>query len=140
MSNEAEIQAFVHAFANHWNDKEGGFEGLMHKGATLQVAGANEPLPYDQAAGFVAFVKQSIPDLSLRVLNWAEREGQVFTEWEMTGTIGGKKVSWQGINRNTLKGDKSVGAVSCWDRHALLTQIDENIAPLDLMEQMARYQ
>jgi len=140
MASETEIKAFVSAFAEHWNDEAGGFESIMHKDATLQVAGTSEPLPYDQAAQFVAFVKRSIPDLSLEVLNWAERDGQIFTEWEMTGTIGGKKVSWHGINRNTLEGSKSVGAVSCWDRHALMSQIDESLTPLDLAEQLAQYQ
>jgi len=140
MSTKQEVEAFVAAFADHWSDESGGFAKLMHKDATLRTAGAGEPLPYDEAARFVAGVKQAIPDLSLRVLSWAERNNMVFTEWEMTGTIGGKKVAWQGINRNHLKGAKSVDAVSCWDRHSLMEQVDADLAPLDLGQALTRAQ
>lgn len=137
---QRDIESFVEAFAEHWRDERGGFARLMHPGATLHVAGGREPLSYDDAERFVATVKQGIPDIALRVLGWAARDSSVFTEWEMTGTIGGRRVAWQGINRNTLDGAKSRDAVSRWDRHALLEQIDPGRSPLDLAVELARLQ
>jgi hypothetical protein len=140
MSSPEQVDGFVRAFAAHWEDAVGGFESVMHPGATLWVAGAPEPLPYEEADGFVRAVKRAIPDIRLEVLNWAARGDQVFTEWEMTGTIGGKRVVWRGINRNTLDGAKSRGAISCWDRYALLRQVAPEMPDLDLGAELARAQ
>lgn len=137
MPSEREVVAFVAAFASHWQGRDG-FQRIMHPGATLWVAGARAPYAYEEAERFVTSVKQAIPDLSLRVLEWAARGDAVFTEWEMSGTLAGRSATWRGINRNTLDGARSRGAVSCWDRHALLEQVRPDCEPLDLGAELAR--
>jgi hypothetical protein len=139
MPSPEEIEQFVAAFAAHWSRADGGFASVMHPGATLHVAGAPAPSSYDDAERFVASVKAAIPDIELRVLEWAARGASVFTEWEMSGTVGGRRLTWRGINRNQLEGSKSRAAVSCWDRHALLEQIDPDRKPLDLGAELARH-
>ncbi len=138
MPTTHEIEQFVAAFAEHWSSKDG-FDRVMHPGATLHVAGAAKPSSFQEARRFVEGVKAVIPDIRLRVLDWAARGSCVFTEWEMSGTIGGRHVTWRGINRNTLDGAKSRGAVSCWDRHALLEQIEPTRPALDLAAELARF-
>lgn len=140
MPTRQEIEAFVAAFASHWRDAEGGFRSLMHPGATLRVAGARVPYAFEEAERFVAGVKRAIPDIELRVLDWAARGPSVFTEWEMTGSIAGRRVTWQGINRNTLDGPKSRAGVSCWDRASLLEQVVPDRPRLDLAAELARLQ
>jgi hypothetical protein len=135
-----EIELFVAAFARHWSVPDGGFEEVMHPGATLRVAGARAPLAYEEARAFVDAVKQWVPDIELRVLDWAARGASVFTEWEMAGTLGGRQVAWQGINRNHLVGSRSVAGVSCWDRWSLLEQVEPQRPPLDLARELVRLQ
>jgi hypothetical protein len=136
----SEIEQFVDTFARHWADPDGGLERLMHPGATLRVAGARVPYAFEEAEQFVAGVKHGVPDIGLRVLDWAARNASVFTEWEMSGTLGGRRVSWQGINRNTLVGSKSVAAISCWDRWSLLEDVEPERPPLDLARELIRIQ
>ena len=135
-----EIEAFVAAFARHWELEGGGLGNLMHPGATLRVAGARVPYAFEEAERFVAGVKRAVPDVALRVLDWAARGPSVFTEWEMSGTLAGRHVTWHGINRNTLDGPRSRAAVSCWDRHALLEQVEPERPRLDLAAELARLQ
>ncbi len=139
MPTEQEVEAFVAAFAGHWQ-MDAGFRHLMHPGATLRVAGARVPYSFEEAERFVIGVKRGIPDIGLRVLDWAARGNAVYTEWEMSGTIAGRRATWQGINRNTLDGAKSRAGVSCWDRQALLEQVEPGRAPLDLSAELARLQ
>jgi hypothetical protein len=139
MPTEQEIEAFVAAFAGHWRTEDG-FGRLMHPGATLRVAGAREPYSFAEAERFVRGVKRGIPDIALRVLDWAARGNTVYTEWQMSGTIAGRRATWLSINRNTLDGAKSRAGVSCWDRHALLEQLEPGRAPLDLGAELARLQ
>ena len=141
MPSEREVVAFVAAFASHWQGRDG-FQRIMHPGATLWVAGARAPYAYEEAERFVTSVKQAIPDL-VRGLRRAHRVpaargDAVFTEWEMSGTLAGRSATWRGINRNTLDGARSRGAVSCWDRHALLEQVRPDCEPLDLGAELAR--
>jgi len=138
MPRQQETEAFVAAFAAHWQDAAGGFRRPMHPGATLRVASARVPYAFEEAERFVAGVKRGIPDIELRVLEWAARGPSVFTEWEMSGTIAGRRVTWQGINRNTLDGAKSRAGVSCWDRMSLLEQIEPGRPRLDLAAELAR--
>jgi hypothetical protein len=139
MPTGAEIEQFVATFADHWTDGRG-LERLMHPGATLRVAGAQVPYSFEEAEQFVAAVKRGVPDIGLTVLDWAARKATVFTEWEMSGTLGGQSVSWQGINRNTLDGSRSVDAISCWDRWSLLEKVEPDRPPLDLARELIRIQ
>jgi hypothetical protein len=137
MPTPQEIEAFIAAFAAHWQD-EAGFEKIMHPGATLLPAGASRPYSYDEAERFVSGVRRTFPDISLRVTDWAARDSSVFTEWEMTGSFAGRRLAWHGINRNTLDGAKSRAAVSCWDRYALLQSAEPGRQPLDLAAELSR--
>jgi hypothetical protein len=135
----SEIERFVAAFAEQWAEPDG-FERVMHPGATLRVAGADIPYSFEEAQQFVSGVKRGVPDIELTVLEWAARQASVFTDWEMSGTLGGRRVSWHGINRNTLEGSKSVAGISCWDRWSLLEKVDPERPPLDLATELIKIQ
>jgi hypothetical protein len=135
---DADIHAFLQAFVANFNDPNSRFGDLMWENATLLTAGASKPLTFEEGERFVAGVKRAIPDISLTLKDWAVRGATVFTEWEMTGTIAGKRLRWAGINRNTLDGAKSLGAVSYWDRYSLIEQLDPDRPRLDLGVELAR--
>ena len=89
----------------------------------MDVAGARR---------MVEGTRKAIPDVILEILHWAERDGHIFIEWEMRGTVRGKKVTWRGINRNLLRGTKSIQAVSYWDRQGLFDQVGATADGADL--------
>lgn len=81
------------------------------------------PVDVESAQRIVENTHHSIPDITLETLHWAEREGHIFIEWEMKGTVEGKQVMWRGVNRNLLRGTKSIEAVSYWDRLGLSERV-----------------
>jgi hypothetical protein len=56
----------------------------------------------------------------------------------MKGTVRGKKVTWRGINRNLLRGPKSIEAVSYWDRRSLFDQLGASASGVDLTQTIER--
>lgn len=134
---DADNEAFIRAYLDNWRKTPPDLHQVFHPEGKLLPPGRSEPLDVSGAQRLVEGTRAAIPDVSLRIINWAERDGQMFIEWEMTGTVGGKSVTWSGINRNTLRGPKSVDAVSYWDRRGLATQIDPG-APMADVTQLIR--
>ena len=130
---DADNEAFIQAYLDNWRRTPPDLRQVFHPEGRLLPPGRTEPLDVSGAQRLVEGTRAAIPDVALRIINWAERDGQMFIEWEMTGTVGGKPVRWSGINRNTLRGAKSVDAVSYWDRQGLAEQIDPDAPKADVM-------
>jgi hypothetical protein len=58
---------------------------------------------HDEAADFWRHVFSMIPDLTGEVLGWAERDGILFIELRMSGTLGGHPVEWVTVDRIRLE-------------------------------------
>jgi hypothetical protein len=137
MSDE-DNRAFIEAYLDNWRKTPPDLREVFLPEGRLLPPGRTEPLDVAGAQRLVEGTRAAIPDVSLRIVNWAEREGQMFIEWEMAGTVGGKRVRWSGINRNTLRSSKSIDAVSYWDRHGLVEQLDPDGPKLDIMQLMRK--
>jgi len=132
--SERDNLAFIEAYLDNWRKVPPNLRDVFHPEGTLLPPGNAEPLDVDGAQRMVEATRKAIPDVTLEILHWAERDGHIFIEWEMRGTVRGKAVSWRGINRNRLRGAKSIEAVSYWDRQGLFEQIGEPSAGEDLSE------
>ena len=44
-----------------------------------------------------------MPDLRAEVLNWAERDGVVYIEFQMSGTVAGNPIAWTAVDRYWLE-------------------------------------
>ena len=93
---------------------------IHHSGMEAAIRGVDEP-------DYLRGIKALIPDLSLEVVNSAVGEGVVFIEYALSGTVAGRAVSWTGIGRFTLKGDRAIDAIGRWDNLDLLAQIDPDV-------------
>lgn len=130
--SEHDNLTFIEAYLDNWRKTPPDLNDVFHPEGTLLPPGDSEPLDVAGAQRMVEGTRKAIPDVSLEVLHWAERDGHIFIEWEMKGTIRGKQVSWRGINRNLLRGPKSIEAVSYWDRQSLFDQVGATPAGADL--------
>jgi hypothetical protein len=138
VSTAREIEAFLKAYVENWNADGERLEEVFHPGGTLETPGAEKPWSVEETGRFIASVKAGMPDLEIRILEWAHRGDQLFTEWEMAGTLGGRRLAWRGINRNRLRGAASLGAVSYWDRVGLLERAEPSRKRLDLLGELTR--
>lgn len=129
---------FIEAYLDNWRKNPPDLRDVFHPEGTLLPPGNSEPLDVAGAQRMVEGTRKAIPDVSLEILHWAERDGHIFIEWKMKGTIRGKKVRWRGINRNLLRGSKSVEAVSYWDRQSLFDQLGSTVEGEDLTRSIER--
>ena len=123
---------FIEAYLDNWRKTPPDLLDVFHPEGTLLPPGSSEPLDVAGAQRMVEGTRKAIPDVTLEILHWAERDGHIFIEWEMKGTIRGRKVTWRGINRNLLRGPKSIEAVSYWDRQGLFDQLGASADGTDL--------
>jgi len=121
--SEQDNLTFIEAYLDNWRKNPPDLRDVFHPEGTLLPPGNLEPVDVAGAQRIVDGTRKAIPDVSLEILHWAERDGHIFIEWEMKGTIRGRKVTWRGINRNLLRGSKSLEAVSYWDRQSLFDQV-----------------
>jgi hypothetical protein len=124
--------AFIEAYLDNWRKDPPDLHDVFHPEGTLFPPGSSEPVAGAQR--IVEGTRKAIPEVSLEILHWAERDGHIFIEWEMTGTVRGSKVTWRGINRNWLRGSKSIEAVSYWDRQSLFAQVGATADGVDLAQ------
>lgn len=131
---ERENLEFIAAYLDNWRRDPPDVLDVFHPEGTLLPPGSSEPVGVAGAQHVVEGTRRAIPDVALEILHWAERDGHIFIEWEMKGTVRGRVVTWRGINRNLLRGSKSVEAVSYWDRQGFFEQIGEASPRGDLLK------
>ena len=130
--------AFIEAYLDNWRKTPPDLHAVFHPEGTLLPPGHAEPLDVNGAQRVVEGTRKAIPDVTLEILHWAESEGHIFIEWEMKGTVRGKQVTWRGINRNLLRGPKSIEAVSYWDRQSFFEQVAATTSGPDLLSSIER--
>jgi hypothetical protein len=67
------------------------------------------------AADFWRQMLAMIPDLRAEVLNWAHREGAVYIEFRMSGTIAGNPITWEAVDRYRLEDGKVRQRIAYFD-------------------------
>lgn len=106
--------------------------------ATIHHSGMPAPIRGSEEPDYVRATKALMPDISLRVANWAANGDVVFVEYEITGTLADQRLTWTGIGRFKLEGDRAIDAIGRWDNLELLSQIDPTISPTAFAETAAR--
>lgn len=104
---------------------------IHHSGMEKPIRGADEP-------DYVRAIKALMPDISLEVANWAARGNVVFIEYEMSGTLAGRPLTWTGIGRFELRGERAIDVIGRWDNLDLLAQIDPTARTTAFAETAAR--
>lgn len=103
---------------------------IHHSGMATPIRGADEP-------DYVRGIKSLMPDIGLEVASWAANGDVVFVEYRMSATLAGRSLSWTGIGRFRLRGERAVDAIGRWDNLELLAQIDPTISATAFAEAAA---
>lgn len=106
--------------------------------ATIHHSGMPQPILGHEEPDYVRAIKALMPDIGLTVANWAANGDVVFIEYEMTGTLAGRRLNWTGIGRFKLHGERAIDAIGRWDNLELLAQIDPAVSPMAFAEAAAR--
>jgi ketosteroid isomerase-like protein len=109
-ATETEAREFVEQFAAGWRDPVDAdafcdhFEPLLSDDVRMiqpQVPTAIGKTAFRET--FARPVFDLIPDLHAEVHHWAAQEDVVLIEFTLSGTLAGKPVSWDAVDRITLR-------------------------------------
>lgn len=131
-------ERFLEAVSRNYRENPADLSFLFHPEGSLLLPGSDTPIPQSEIPAMIARQHAAVPDIEQVITNWAERDGVIFHEWETTGTIRGRKVTLRGVNRNYLRGSRSIEAVSYFDRLALIEAADPERSRTDLLAILER--
>lgn len=97
---------------------------VVHPDATIHHSGMEAPIRGVEEADYVRAIKALMPDVRLSVANWAAAGDVVFIEYEVAGSVAGRRLEWTGIGRFKLRGERAIEAIGRWDNLDLLAQLD----------------
>jgi hypothetical protein len=103
---------------------------IHHSGMPAPIHGVDEP-------DYVRGIKSLMPDIGLEVESWAANGDVVFIEYRMSATLAGRPLSWTGIGRFRLRGERAIDAIGRWDNLELLAQIDPTVSATAFAEAAA---
>jgi uncharacterized protein (TIGR02246 family) len=121
----ANAEKFVERFTEVWRSPQPQeFADLWTEDGLLLHPGMDEPIGRSEIIDYVKRIKSVAPDISLRPIRWAGVEDYVLIEWTITATFNGERVSWNGTDRFTLRGDRASEGVAYFDSLPLWERID----------------
>src|SRR2546421_1091263 len=83
--------SFVDGFQKAWLEPNPpGFRAFWYDQASLSHPTIDQPISADEIPGHIQAFKDAVPDVSLRIIDWAVRQDSLFIEWELTGTLDAK--------------------------------------------------
>ena len=113
-----DVERFMRVYEETWPrfdaDRLERFE-MVHPDARIDHSGMERPIRGDEEPDYVRGIKALMPDISLETRNWAARGDIVFIEYEMTATVNGEPLSWNGIGRFKLREGRVIDAIGRWD-------------------------
>jgi hypothetical protein len=115
---EPDPERFVEKFTSVWsNPQPGEFADLWADGGKLLHPTMNESIDKSEIPNYVARLKSLAPDITLAPRRWASRGRELFIEWTITVTPPNaeEQVSWDGVDRFTLDGDRAIEGIAYFD-------------------------
>ena len=125
----AAAKDIVGRFAARWSRPSAdGLRELMHADTRNQIPPMSEPADRESVVEHFRAVLRQLPDLRVAVERWAPTGDAVMIEWKATATVAGKPLSWSGVDRFNVRGDRMYEAMVYWDTRALAERVAAAIA------------
>ena len=125
-AQHAAAERWVAGFAERWAKLDpDALRDLMHDDTRNLIPPMNAPANSD---GVVAHFKQvlaMLPDLRLEVVRWAATDDAVFVEWAATAHVAGRALTWRGVDRVRLRGDRTCESEAFWDTRRVQALVAE---------------
>ena len=123
-----DAEKFVQRFTELWAAPQpDDYATLWHADGTLLHPGMAAPIGADEIPGYVERLLAALPDITLTPKSWAAQGAVVLIEWTITATFRDRKVSWDGADRFTLRGDRAVEGVAYFDTLPIWRAIDPEL-------------
>jgi SnoaL-like domain len=133
------VERFMQQYMEVWPSFDADrLEAAIDPEATIHHSGMENPIRGTEEPDYVRGIKMLMPDISLKVANWAANDDVVFVEYEVSGTLAGQSLNWTGIGRFKLRDGRAIDAIGRWDNLELLAQIDPTIGVSAFAETAAK--
>ncbi|PQV46367.1 nuclear transport factor 2 family protein [Paraburkholderia sp. BL21I4N1] len=118
----------VQRFAAEWqNPVADNLRSLMHEDTRNLIPLMTEPADREGVVEHFRQVLTQLPDSKVDVLQWAPTGDAVMIEWRASATVAGQPLSWQGVDRFNLRGDRMYKGQVYWDTRRVAEQVAEAV-------------
>ncbi len=117
-------QDFVQRFAEFWADPSPEKMGALLTPDVVLIQPLSAPMHgLDAARTEFGRLFAWLPDLRATVDAWGASGPDLFIEFRLAATVGGRRVEWPVVDRFVLRGDKAVKRVTYFDALPLLLRV-----------------
>jgi SnoaL-like domain len=139
--SQADPQGFVEKFTRVWSSPEpDSFAELWADGGVLLHPTMGASIPKEEIPDYVMRLKAFVPDIKLDPIRWASAGDQLFIEWTISMTPPGEdeQISWSGVDRFTLRGDRAIEGIAYFDTSPMWARLGASPEEGDLLDAAAR--
>jgi hypothetical protein len=140
LMSQPDPEGFLEKFTRVWASPEPDtFADLWADGGVLLHPTMGTSLPKDEIPGYVRRLKSLVPDITLRPNRWGTSGNDLFIEWTITMTPPGEdeQVSWDGVDRFTMDGDRATEGVAYFDTSPMWARMGASPEGGDLLDAAA---
>jgi SnoaL-like protein len=137
---QADPLGFVETFTQVWASPEPeAFAELWAEGGILLHPTMGTSIAKEEIPDYVRRLKSFVPDISLEPKRWASSGNDLFIEWTISMTPPGEDepISWDGVDRFTLKGDRAVEGIAYFDTSPMWGRMGASPEEGDLLDAAA---
>ncbi|MBR0694030.1 nuclear transport factor 2 family protein [Bradyrhizobium lablabi] len=118
----------VGRFAERWDRPDAdSLRDLMHHDTQNLIPPMAQPGNREAVVEHFRGVLKMLPDLRIQVVRWAPTDDAVMIEWRATATVAGQPLSWTGVDRFNVRGDRMYEARVYWDTRGLAERMAEAV-------------
>jgi ketosteroid isomerase-like protein len=116
----AAAKDLVARFAARWDRPDiDALRDLMHPDTRNLIPPMAAPGDREAVIEHFRGVLGVLPDLRLKVMRWAPTGDAVMIEWRAAATVAGERLSWTGVDRFNIRGERMYEASVYWDTRGL---------------------
>lgn len=120
----AAAQDWVTRFSIRWARPDADdLPELMHPDTRNLIPPMAQPGDRQAVVEHFRGVLKMLPDFKVAVIRWAPTGDTVLIEWEGSATVAGKPLTWRGVDRVSLRGDRMYEGQVYWDTRGLAERI-----------------
>ena len=128
---EAQLAAariVVSRFAAQWARVDAdALRELMHADTRNLIPPMREAGDREAVVELFRGVLAQLPDLRITVIRWAPTGDAVMIEWQATATLAGRPLSWMGVDRFNIRGERMYQGQVYWDTRGLAERMAETV-------------
>jgi hypothetical protein len=115
---------FVRRFAEFWADPSPETMSTLLTPDVVLIQPLSAPMHgLDAAQTEFGKLFAWLPDLRATVDSWGGSDSDLFIEFRLHATVGGKRLEWPVVDRFVLRGDKAIKRVSYFDTLPLVLRL-----------------